>query len=105
MAVAIAALLVRPLVAASPQELIDLLLERRLQHLAGSLADEGLEHIVRGGDWRSGRQNLIRLGHGVTLLNLPEPTPGRVLNTGRLRRFSAHSSGPSLSDSFHRFLR
>jgi len=42
------ALFGRPLIAATIQELVDLLFARGLQHLASSLAHDHLEHVI----WR-----------------------------------------------------
>jgi hypothetical protein len=44
--VAIAAVLVRPLIPATAKELVDFLFEHGLEHLASSLADHRLEQVV-----------------------------------------------------------
>jgi hypothetical protein len=76
MAIPIAAVLFAPLIAAAAaaQEVVNFRFKRVLEHLAGSLAHQPLEHILWGGH-RCGRgQNLIRFGHGVTLLKLARAT-------------------------------
>src|SRR5439155_25460329 len=57
-AIAIAALLVGALIAAAAKKVVNFRFQRVLEHLAGSLAHQPLQHIVRGGH-RCGRgQNL-----------------------------------------------
>jgi hypothetical protein len=73
-AIAIAAALVGALIAAPTQELVDFRFERVLEHLAGSLAHQPLQHVVWGGHRCGRRQSLILFGHGVTLLKLARVT-------------------------------
>jgi len=82
-------MLLGALIAAPTQKIIDFQLQRCLEHLARSLPDHPLEHIVRSGDRCGGRQNLIVFGHGVTFLQFARRQPGTLVDaTGRLRRFS-----------------
>ena len=69
----------RALIAAPTQKIIDFRLQRRLEHLAGSLAHHHLEHIIRRGDGCCGRQNLIAFTHAVTSLLYARRQPGSLI--------------------------
>jgi hypothetical protein len=65
-AIAIAAVLAGALIPGATEEVVDFRFERGLDHLAGSLAHDHLEHIVGRRHWRGRGQNLIRFGRGVS---------------------------------------
>src|SRR6266542_3867049 len=101
--IAIAAVLVRPLVAGASQEVVNLQFQRSLQHLPGALTRQHFEHVI----WRwhgCGRgQNLIPFRHGVTLLKLARRTRAGCLqreDTPLLSPFRAPRLRP-ISTSAH----
>ena len=74
MTIAIAAFVLGALIATPTKKVIDFRFKCVLEHLAGSLADQLFEHIVRRRDGCGRRQNLIPCRHGVTLLKLTRVT-------------------------------